>query len=163
MFIANFLKGYDVATHNNIIQKFVSHEIFISMVLPYLHDTKLLKHTQQLIENIKSKLSNHMKGLRSNKSAMVKHIVCTFASSQAGSNMGVTRVLGVDKKKIKKGLKRRLLVDTSNQAFWIDHKGVKRSKSSVAHFQQVVIQWWTTKTTISPNQKDVIMLKTLVR
>jgi len=77
--------------------------------------------------------------------------------------MGVTRVLGVDKKYMKMGSKKRMLVDTSNQVFWIDHKGVKRSNSLVAHFQQVVIQWWTTKTTISPNQKDVIMLKTLVR
>jgi len=160
MFIANFLNAYDVATHNNIIQKFVSHEIIISMVPPYLDDTKLLKHTQQLIENFKSGLSSHVIGLQSNKLSMVKHIVCTFASSQVGSNMGVTRVLGVDQKKMKKGSKKKLLVDTSNQTFWIDHKGVKRSNSLVAHFQQVVIQWWTTKTT---NQKDIIMLKTLVR
>jgi hypothetical protein len=48
MFIVDFLKGYDVAAHNNIIQKVVSRKILISMVAPYLHETKLLKHTQQL-------------------------------------------------------------------------------------------------------------------
>jgi len=94
MFIANFLKGYDVVTHTNIIQKVVSHEILISMVPPYLHDTKLLKHTQQSIENLKSKLSNHVIGPWSNKLAMVKHIVCTFTSSQSGEHHGCNKGFG---------------------------------------------------------------------
>jgi hypothetical protein len=48
---------------------------------------------------------------------MAKDIVCTFASSQVGSSRGVTRALGVDRRNIKKGSKRRLLLKTSGQTF----------------------------------------------
>jgi hypothetical protein len=42
IFIANFLKGYDVVVQNTIMQKVVSHELLIEIVPPYLHDTKML-------------------------------------------------------------------------------------------------------------------------
>jgi hypothetical protein len=45
MFIADFLKGYDVAAQNTIMQKVVSHELLVEIVPPYLHDTKMLKHS----------------------------------------------------------------------------------------------------------------------
>jgi hypothetical protein len=90
--MADFLKGYDVGAPNNIIKLALSHKILIGMVPPYLHDTKLLKHSQQLIENFKSKLSNHVTGLWSNTLAVAKDIVFTFASSQMGSIKGVTKV-----------------------------------------------------------------------
>jgi hypothetical protein len=77
--------------------------------------------------------------------------------------MGVIKVLGVDMRNIKKGYERRLLLNISGQAFWIYHNGVKTSNFLVAHFQEVVIKWRTTKTTISPNWKDVIRLRTLVK
>ncbi len=46
MFIIDFLKGYDVGAQNNNIEKVLSHTILIGMVPPYLHNTKLLKHSQ---------------------------------------------------------------------------------------------------------------------
>jgi hypothetical protein len=44
-----------------------------------------------------------------NKLAVAKDIMRTFASFQVGNNMGATKALGVDKKNIKKGCKRKLL------------------------------------------------------
>lgn len=45
MFMANFLKGYDVGAHNSIIEKTLSRKILIGMVPLYLCDTKLLRHS----------------------------------------------------------------------------------------------------------------------
>jgi hypothetical protein len=62
-------------------------------------------------------------GPLSNKLAMAKHIVCTFASSQVGSSMGVTRVLGVHMRNMKNVYERKLLLDISSQDFWITIAG----------------------------------------
>ncbi len=62
MFIIDFLKGYDVAIQNTIMQKVVSHELVVEIVPPYLHDTKMLRHSQQVIENFKFGLNSHVIG-----------------------------------------------------------------------------------------------------
>lgn len=104
-----------------------------------------------------------MVGLWYNTLAMAKDIICTFASSHVGSNRGVARVLGVDKRNIKKGFEKRLLLKTSSQDFWINHRRAKKSNSLAAHFEQVVTNRWTTKTIIYANRRDVIKLKTSLR
>jgi hypothetical protein len=91
---------------------------------------------------------------------MAKNIVCTFAFNQSlGSNKEVAKVLGVDRRNIKKGLERRTMVDTSQNAFWMDYKRAKRSNSLSERSKKLVVDWWKTKTTISLNQKDITRLK----
>jgi predicted 2-oxoglutarate/Fe(II)-dependent dioxygenase YbiX len=80
IFITDFLKGYDVLIQNTIMQKVVSHELFVEIVLPYLHDIKMLKHRQQVIENFKFRLNSHVTSQWSNKFTMVKDIFYTFIS-----------------------------------------------------------------------------------
>jgi hypothetical protein len=70
-----------------------------------------------------------------------------------------TKVLGVDKRNIKKAFKRQLLLDTSSSTFWIDYKRVKHSDFLSKHFQQLVINWWTIETIVSPNYKDIVRLR----
>ncbi len=62
MFILDFLKGYDVAKQQAIMQKVVCHELLIDVMPPYLQDVKRLKHKHQLLENFKFGLSSPMKG-----------------------------------------------------------------------------------------------------
>jgi hypothetical protein len=57
---------------------------------------------------------------------MVKDIICTFAFNQSlRSIREATRVLGVDRKNIKKGVQRCMMLDTSQNAFWMDYKKTK--------------------------------------
>jgi hypothetical protein len=62
MFILDFLKGYDVAKQQAIMQKVASHEFLIDVMPPYLQDVKRLKYSHQLLGNLKSGLSNHVMG-----------------------------------------------------------------------------------------------------
>jgi len=69
-----------VIVQNTIMQKVVSHELFVEIVFPYLHDIKMLRHSQQVIENFKSILNSHVTSQWSNKFTMAKDIVYTFIS-----------------------------------------------------------------------------------
>ncbi len=81
-------------------EKVVGHKLLDTIMPPYLHDVKRLKHNHQLIENFTSGLSNHVMGHGSSKLVLAKDIVYTFVASQLkGSNWEATKVLGVDKKK----------------------------------------------------------------
>jgi hypothetical protein len=61
------------------------------------------------------------------KITMAKDIVCTLATFQfVGSSREVEKVLGVDRKNVKKATQRRILLDTSRFAFWIAQQRAKR-------------------------------------
>jgi hypothetical protein len=62
MFIADFLKWFDVNSQNVIMEKVVGHKLVDTIVPPYLHNVKKLKHNHKLIENFKFELLNHVIG-----------------------------------------------------------------------------------------------------
>jgi hypothetical protein len=61
--ITKFLKGYDYAMHNIIMEKVIGHDILFNNMPPYLHDVKRLKQNQTLIQIFKFGLSNHVMGV----------------------------------------------------------------------------------------------------
>jgi hypothetical protein len=72
---------------NVIMEEVVGRELLNINVPPYMHDVKKLKHNQQLIENLRSGLSNHVIGHWFLKLVLAKNIVYTFVSFQSiGSN-----------------------------------------------------------------------------
>lgn len=88
---------------------------------------------------------------------VAKDIVCMFASnSSIGSNRGVTKVLGVDKRNIRKALERQIQMDIVNNAFWITQNRSRCCNILPTSIKNLVIQLWTSQTTISPNWKDVV-------
>jgi hypothetical protein len=62
MSIAYFLKSFDVAMQNKIMEKVVKHYLLGAVMPSYLLDSKRIKHNQLLIDNFKSKLSGHVTG-----------------------------------------------------------------------------------------------------
>ncbi len=82
---------------NTILEKVVSHDIFVDVVPPYLHDIKTLKHNLQLIEKLRSRLGEHLIGCWSSKLVMAKEIVCTLVASRSRwNNKETTRILRID-------------------------------------------------------------------
>jgi hypothetical protein len=99
----------------------------MGVIMPlYLCDTKRIKHNQLLINNLKFGLSSRVIRQQSSKLVMVKDIVCTFAFNQSlGNNREVAKVLEIDKRNIKKGVERFMMLDTSQNVFWMDYKKAK--------------------------------------
>jgi hypothetical protein len=81
--------------------------------------------------------------------------VCTSAVGESmGSSRAIARVLGVDRKNIKKGLERRLQLDADQDVFWVNHKKVFRSSPIAVEMKELIIHWWTTESTMSPHCKE---------
>jgi hypothetical protein len=69
------------------------------------------------------------------------------------------KVLGVDKKNIKKGVERHLLLDTSRRVFLTNYKPTTKSNALSQHYVELIVDWWTSETTIFPNRKDIVWLR----
>ncbi len=145
------------------MHKVVSHKFIVDVLPPYLQDAKRLKQIQQLLDNFKHGLTSHGFNQWSFKLIMTKDIVYTFASFQSFvKSREVAKLLGVNKRNIKKSSERWFLLDTSSFDFWTNYKRAKHSNVLFESFQQLVIDWWTSETIVSPNRKNVIRLKTSV-
>ena len=95
--------------------------------------------------------------MRESKIVMAKDIVCTLAaSSNMGSNRRVADLIGVDRRNLRRGMERRLLLDTQQNAFWLNHRSNHRSDALPNSVKHLVLNFWTLETTVSPNQKDII-------
>jgi hypothetical protein len=79
------------------------------VVPKYLSNLPTVKHHHDVMSNIKSGITSHCVGARKSEIVVAKDIVCTFATWESlGSSRAVTRVFGIDRRNIKKGLERRL-------------------------------------------------------
>jgi hypothetical protein len=64
-------------------------------------------------------LSSHLVGQKPIKITLAKDIGCILATFQSiGSSREVVKVLGVDRRNVKKATQIRILLDTSGFAFW---------------------------------------------
>jgi hypothetical protein len=96
-------------------------------------------------------------GAKSSKITMAKDIVCTLVTSQSiRSSRELAKVLGVDRRNIKRAAERRQLLYSFGVAFWTSHQHVKRSNILSKLTKDLITSWWSTETTISLNCKDVI-------
>jgi hypothetical protein len=57
----------------------------------------------------------------------------------------------------------RALLDTQNDVFWLQDKREKHGNALFESTKNLVINWWTIETTISPNHKDVMRRRTAVK
>ncbi len=118
LFIINFLNGFDIIAQHTIIEKVLSHDLLSDMLPFYLQDIKSLKQNKQLLENVHSGLIGHVISQRASKLASAKDIVCTFASFHFLVNgREITKALGVDRRNIKHGIERQLLLESTREAF----------------------------------------------
>jgi hypothetical protein len=95
---------------------------------------------------------------------MAKDIVCMLASFQSlGSSRGLAKALGVDRRNIKKAIMRRVLMDTQNDFFWTCYEQATRSDVLPDSVRALVIKWWTTESTVSPERKWVLRKRIAVK
>ncbi len=78
-----------------------------------------MKHNQQVMSNLKSRITNYLIGQKKSQIVVAKNIVCMLASSQLGCKKinGFAKALDVDRRNIKKAMERRLQFDIKKDIF----------------------------------------------
>jgi len=157
LFAAKKMRNHDTEVHHLMIMKILGQPVLRQMVPPFLRDLAEVKLRHEILGSLKEGMHNHLVGLRKGKTIMVKNIVTTFAVAlEIGSGRGVARLLGVDRRNIKKALARRILLDTKQNAFWIqDDRNVCSDALPIA-VRKMITEWWDAETTVSPNPKDIV-------
>lgn len=164
MIVASRLKSYDPIVQHLTIEKLLGQQLLHGMVPDFLVDPSKVKLRHSVLNNLKEGMVDHLIGVRQSKIVMAKDIVCTLASSSnMGSRRSVADVLGVDRRNLKRGMDRRLLLDTQQNAFWLSSKSPHRSDALPDSVIEVIIEWWTSETTVSPNRKDIVRHRTGVK
>jgi hypothetical protein len=158
------LKDFELPVQSVILEKTLSHPLLQASLPDYLQDMEALKHNHLVVSNINSGMTSHFTRVRPAQSLLAKDIVCTLASSQSiGSSRGLARVLGVDRRNLRKAKVRRVLLDTQTDAFWISCKRAARSDVLSEPVKELVIKWWTEQSTISPERKRVLRKRVAVK
>ncbi len=62
----------------------------------------------------------------------------------------------MEHRNIKKGIKKRSFLETNGDAFWLNKKSKNHGNGLCEGIVQQIVFFWTSRTTISPNAKDVI-------
>lgn len=116
--VSSRLRIYSPLVQHMTIEKFLGHGLLTGMLPDFLVDPSKVKLRHSVLANLKGGMIDHLTGVRESKIVMAKDIVCTLAaSSKLGSNRGVADLIGVDRRNLKKGMERRLLLETQPNAF----------------------------------------------
>jgi hypothetical protein len=123
------------------------------MLHDYLRDLKCVEWNHEIFSNMKVGITEHLTSPRKSNLVISKEIMYMLASNSSnGNSRGVARILGVDKRNIRKALGRQVQLDTMKDVFWITRRRAKRSNALPQSLKDLVIQYWTNQT----NCKDVV-------
>ena len=105
-------------------------------------------------------MSDHCTSVREQKLIMAKDIVYTLATTNSSTTSArqMAKFLDVDRRNFKRSFERRQSLDSSSDAFWILYKRARWSNALPESVHNLVVQFWTTETIVSPNKKDITQL-----
>jgi hypothetical protein len=99
------IKDFEPSIQHDILEKFSNHSILQNVVPTYLTNVQSIKRNQEILNNMKYGITNHLVGPKHIQLVVAKDIICMFAfDSSIGSSRNVAKVLGVDKRNIIKTL-----------------------------------------------------------
>jgi len=118
--VSTYLCKYNPVVQLLTIEKFLGQKSLVGMLPPFLVNSNKIKLRHSVLGNLKGDMIDHLIGVKQFKIVMAKDIVCTLtSSSNMGSNRGVANLIGVDRRNLRRGMERRLLLDTQQNAFWL--------------------------------------------
>jgi hypothetical protein len=92
---------------------------------------------------------------------MAKDIVRALATyDKTNNNRQIIQILGVDCRNIKRAIERWHTLNNNGDAFWLQKRTRKQIDVLCEVAVQQIVAFWTSKTTISPNNKDVTWRRT---
>jgi hypothetical protein len=106
-------------------------------------------------------LTKHLRGQKSTFIVMAKDIVRAFATyDKTSNNRQVIQIFGVDRRNIKRAIERWHTLNNNGDAFWPQRRTTKRIDVLCETTVQQIVAFWTSKTIISPNSKDITRRRT---
>ncbi len=122
----------------------------------YLVNLQFVKRIHEVVSSMKVRIIKHTTSPWKSQ-LVVKDIVYMLVFiSTISSYWGVAKVLGVDKHNICKALKRKVQQDNANDVFLDFTQKGKCVDSLPQPMKKLVLQFWTSQTTISLHCKDVV-------
>jgi hypothetical protein len=108
--------GLNSTTKVDVIQKYLAHPLVKGMVPKYLFDLSNVQQKHEVLTIVQTCLVMHMTSSCLTKIVVAKDIVCTLISSNnLHNNKAIVRVLGVDRRNIKRGWEKRVLLSIMNE------------------------------------------------
>jgi hypothetical protein len=108
------MKDFEPYAQHSIFEKYLGHVLLKNVVPEYINNLASLKFSQEVLNNMKSRIKEYLVGSRPTQLVVAKDIICMLATSNAsiGSGNAIANALGVDKWNIRKVLKQRVQLDT---------------------------------------------------
>jgi hypothetical protein len=99
------IKDFEPSIQHVILEKCLGHSVLQNVIPTYRTNVQSIKQNQKILSNMKYGITNHLVGPNHTQLVVAKSIICMIASSSSiGSSKGVAKVLGVDKRNIRKAL-----------------------------------------------------------
>lgn len=94
---------------------------------------------------------------RFGQSTMFKNVLLSAvaANSSSRNQTHLARTLGASRYLVKKAITARAMVDESGENFWGGLPRKRRRDALSESSQLLIVSWWQSATTVSPNMKDV--------
>ncbi len=106
-------------------------------------------------------MTNHLRGQKSSFMVMAKDIVRAWTTyDKTSNNRQIIQILGVDRRNIKSVIERWHALNNNGDAFLLQRRTRKWIDVLCEVAVQQIVAFWTSKTTISPNNKDVTRRRT---
>jgi hypothetical protein len=88
---------------------------------------------------------------------VAKHVLLTIAINvhSSSSTRDVTKTLSVHHRNVNVVISRQKLINDNGFALWSLSVKKKRTNGLLELLRKIVIDWWTSKTRVSPNKRDV--------
>ncbi len=124
MVIVDEVIGLDSTIKANVIQKYLAHMLVKGMVPKFFFYLNNGQRRHEVLTNVQTSLVTHLISSCPTKIVVVTDIVYTLASfdNLCSISMATIKVLRANKQNIKRGLDICVLLDTMNEAFWINHQ-----------------------------------------
>jgi hypothetical protein len=154
--IKEVIQRYTLGQQQLILEKVFSHALLRDSIPSYLHDLPAIKHHLDIVKNMRRGLTDHLTGQKKQQLTLAKDIVCMLATLElSASHREIAKTLGVDRRNIQRSIVRPEDLDDKGKAFWLSRRCALRSDRLSEEVKQLVLQWWTFHSTVSPNRKDI--------
>ena len=108
-----------------------------------------------IVQNLSSFMNKKIGSLKKD-AVHARRIICSMVASENANGWSIAKVLKEDKRFVTNAIKCKEHFYSLTKLLWTSEARKTRSDPLVEATKELVCSWWHSKTTISPNKKDVV-------